>query len=358
MKKNGRTKAGAQRWRCKGCGSSSIRRIDNRAKRLEGFLGWLLSKKTLQELSVSQPTFWRRTSEFWKLWPVAPYTGEACDVVFLDGIWIARRIVVLIASTRGHVLAWHLAQSECAEAWGALMLRIPEPVMAVSDGSPGLAKAARAIWPRTRIQRCLFHVFESVKRCTTTRPKLDCGRELYALAKKLLKAKDADAAAQWLAAYAQWCSKWERFLREFTLKDGHRQYTHERLRKARNILNRLAKEGAMFTFVELQEELGGMWESTNNAIEGGVNAQLRRLLRIHSGMPKMHRIKAVLWWCYMHTECPLAPAEILRLMPTDDEVEGLFASSAVKGKRGDGAPEEYGSGIDWNEFHMPTEYRR
>ena len=278
--------------------------------------------------------------------------------MFLDGIWIARRVVVLIASTRGHVLAWHLARSECSEAWAALMLRIPAPTMAVSDGSPGLAKAARAVWPKTRLQRCLFHVFESVRRCTTARPKLECGRELYAIAKRLLKAKDADSAAAWLAEYAGWCSRWERFLREFTLKDGRRQYAHERLRKARNILNRLVKDGTMFTFVELQEELGGMRESTNNAIEGGVNAQLRRLLRNHSGMTTMHRVKAVFWWCYMHAECPMPAAETLRMMPTDDEVDGLFANASGSEEKVGAPPEGHGAGIVWSEFHMPTEYRQ
>lgn len=41
-------------------------------------------------------------------------------------------------------------------------------------------------------------------------------------------------------------------------------------------------------------------------------------------------------------------------MPTDDEVDGLFAGAASRGGRGDGGPEELGTGIDWNEFHMPT----
>lgn len=357
-KRNGVTSSGAPRFRCTSCGASQTRKIDNRAKRLSEFLSWLLSKGAQKDTAGEGRTFRRRASEFWRIWPIAPCTGEICDAVFLDGIWITRHIVVLIASTRGHVLAWHLAQSECSEAWAALMLRIPAPVMAVSDGSPGLAKAARAIWPTTRIQRCLFHVFESVKRCTTTRPKLDCGRELYSLARKLLKAKDADTAAAWLAEYANRCAEWERFLHEFTLREGKRQYTHERLRKARNILNRLVREGTMFAFVELQEELGGAWESTDNAIEGGVNAQIRKLLRNHSGMTTMHRIKAAFWWCYMHTERPLAPAETLRMMPTDDDVEGLFASASNDRKCDDGSPEEHGSGIAWSEFHMPTEYRQ
>ena len=72
----------------------------------------------------------------------------------------------------------------------------------------------------------------------------------------------------------------------------------------------------------------------------------------------MHRIKAIFWWCYTHTESPLPAAEILRVMPTDDDVDGLFASASSKPRRDDGGPEEYGSGIVWSEFHMPTEYRR
>ena len=358
MKRNGHTSSGATRWRCKACGASCTHRIDTAAKRLAEFLSWLMGKSAQSEMPGEGRTFRRRTSEFWDIWPIAPWTGEVCDIVFLDGIWIGRDAVVLIACTRDHVLAWHLAQSECAEAWAALVMRIPAPAMAVSDGAPGLAKATRAVWPKTRIQRCTFHAFCQVKRCTTSRPKLDAGVELYSLAKRLLKAKDADAAAAWLADYASWCSKWERFLREFTMKDGRKQYAHERLRKARHALNRLVRSGELFTFVEMAQEHGGMWDSTNNMIEGGVNARLREMLRTHRGLSTIRRIKAIFWWCYMHTESPLPPAEILRIMPTDDQVEGLFASASRKHERNDGAPAEYGSGIIWSEFHMPTEYRR
>ena len=283
MKRNGHTSSGATRWRCKACGASCTHRIDTAAKRLAEFLSWLMGKSAQSEMPGEGRTFRRRTSEFWDIWPIAPWTGEVCDIVFLDGIWIGRDAVVLIACTRNHVLAWHLAQSECAETWAALMMRIPAPAMAVSDGAPGLAKATRAVWPKTRMQRCTFHAFCQVKRCTTSRPKLDAGVEPYSLAKRLLKAKDADAAAAWLADYASWCSKWERFLREFTLKDGRKQYVHERLRKARHALNRLVRSGELFTFVEMAQEHGGMWDSTNNMIEGGVNARLREMLRMHRG---------------------------------------------------------------------------
>lgn len=353
MKGNGKTSAGTRRWRCPKCGASSVRKNDRSAKELASFLGWLLSKDAVSDMKTSRSTFWRKTAWAWGIWPVAPVTGELHDVVYLDGIWLRRQAVVLIAVSDGHVIAWHLAQSECTSAWAALMMRVPAPAMAVSDGSPGLARAAGAVWPGTRIQRCTFHVASQVRRCTTLRPRLDAGAELLGIANSLRDARDAESATRWLLEYNAWCTRWEGFLKEFTVKDGRRVYTHERLRKARGALNRVVRSGALFTFVDMQEERGGKWPSTNNEVES-VNARLREMLRLHRGLPFMHRVKAIFWWCYMHTESPLAPADILRVMPTDDDVDGLFASSSKRGEAECGAPAEYGTEIVWEEFHMPT----
>ncbi len=354
MKRNGRTKSGAQRWRCRSCGASTTHRIDGTAKHLKAFLKWLLGKLSVSESAAcSSATFRRRATRFWGLWPLPGYTGEVHDVVFVDGIHVAKKLVVLIACSRDHVLAWHLAQSECSSAWAALLLKVPAPTMVVTDGGSGFNKAVRAIWPDTRVQRCLVHVSRQVKRKTTLNPQLDAGKELLELARRLTKAKDADAAAMWIADYAQWCAKWERFLREFTLKDGKKQYAHERLRSARLSLNALVKEGALFTFIELQESVGGVWDSTNNVIEGRVNAQIREMLRAHRGLSTTRRVKAVFWWCYMDSEFRVSEAEMLRTMKTDEEVEGLFALASKSKRREDGAPDEYGNALPgWGEMKM------
>lgn len=356
MVKNGKTKAGTQRWRCMACGASRVRRIDNTAKTLEAFLHWLFSKDAVSDLKTSRATFWRKTAWVWRIWPIAPYTGEVYDVVYLDGIWLRRKAVVLIAVAGGHVVSWHLAQTECASAWAALMLRIPAPKMAVSDGSPGFAKAARLVWAETKIQRCTFHAANQVKRCTTLKPKLEAGIELLGIANKLKDAKDAESARKWLLEYNAWCVKWESFLKEYTIKEGKKVYTHERLRQARHGLNKLIKDKTLFTFIDMQQQYGGSWPSTNNAVES-VNARLRDMLRHHRGLPLLHRIKAIFWWCYMHTESPLPAAEIIRVMPTDDDIDGLFAAASGSSRRCDGAPDEYGTGIVWEEFHMPTKYK-
>ena len=46
MKRNGRPKAGTQRWRCPSCGASTTLSYDDAAARLGEFLAWLTSKET------------------------------------------------------------------------------------------------------------------------------------------------------------------------------------------------------------------------------------------------------------------------------------------------------------------------
>ena len=358
MRKNGRTKAGTQRWRCGKCGYSTTRKIDTKVRRFKLFLTWLLSKKTQEEMGYSRSKFKRLTHEFWNIWPIAFQTGEFFETVYLDGIWIKRNCVVLIACSRQNVIAWHLAKSENSAAWAALMSRIPAPTMLVSDGAPGLAKAARQVWPNTKIQRCVVHIFWDIKSCTTMNPKLEAGKELLEIAKKLIKVKDTEQASEWISKYVNWTSKWENFLGEHTFNEGKKVYVHDRLRKARRTLNKLVQSGQMFTFIDLQNETGKNWDSTNNVIEGRVNAQLRQVLRNHRGLTAIKRIKVIFWWCYLDSESALSPAETLRVMPKDDEVEGLFAQASKERQREKSDTKNFGIGIDWNEFHMPTEFRQ
>ena len=85
MRKNGKTSAGTQRWRCGACGSSAVRKIDSRAKWLGRFAGWLLGKLAQSELRMNPRLFRKKTSDFWKIWPIIPICDEVHHVVYMDG---------------------------------------------------------------------------------------------------------------------------------------------------------------------------------------------------------------------------------------------------------------------------------
>ena len=226
------------------------------------------------------------------------------------------------------------------------------------DGGSGFEKARRSHWPHTRVQRCVFHAFSQVRKQTTSRPRLQAGVELYGLAGELLHVKDRQAAVAWLQAYADWCARWERFLAQRTpnAQTGHWEWTHHRLVTARNSLNALVRRGHLFTFLEPELTADGPLPSTNNKIEGGVNAQLRDMLRRHRGLSLMRRAKAVFWWCYMHTEHPLGAAEILASMPTDDDIVELYRQAARNPQRQEG-PAQWGDGLVWAELRHSLPWR-
>ena len=227
----------------------------------------------------------------------------------------------------------NMAQSETSRAWEALMAPIPAPDVVVCDGGTGFERARRRAWPRTRVQRCVFHAFCQVRRYTTSRPRLQAGRELYALSIELMHLETLRQADWWAERYLQRRSFWADFLEDVSIVDGRRVFTHERLRKARSSLSRLVSAGTLFTYLDPALTAEGPLPRTNNPIEGGVNAQLRDMLRNHRGMSSMRRVKAVFWWCYLHAESPKPVREALGAMPTDDDIDLLYRTYSAGPKR-------------------------
>lgn len=354
MMKNGFTRAGRQRWRCGHCGASRVCRLDTSARALALFVNWILDKASQKELGMPARTFRSKTSRFWELWPILPACDEIHRAVYMDGIWLARGCVVLIACTDAHVIGCHLARSENSRDWGYLMQRIAAPDMLVCDGGGGIAKAMRAIWPKTKMQRCLFHVFCQVRRYTTTRPKTQAGVELYGLAKELMHLDDAAAAAQWMARFQRWCTRHEQFLRERSETD-RRRFKHERLRKARRSLIALCRSNTLFTYLDEEIGHGQALPRTSNRIEN-VNGRIRRMLSFHRGMNIDHRIKAVFWFCYMQSEAPVGFAEMLKTFPRDEDIRRWQLNAAQRRQEDGAAPALWGQGVAWEELHSASPY--
>lgn len=351
MKKHGKTKAGKQRWICKSCKATKTHAINSDAKQLKIFLDWLLSRKRQTDIThATDRTFRNRTARFWKYWALPPLIDEIHKVVYVDGFHLGRKAVVLIACSDEYVLGWYLARHEHTQAWVNLLRRIAPPDMVVSDGGQGFRNAVKQIWPDTQIQRCAFHAFNQVRRCTTHNPRLVPGRELLLIAIDLLHIKTEDEALVWLKRYFDWCKCWDEFLVEKSYIDGKYVFTHEKLRKAKRSLNRLISSGHLFTYLDPLLSLDTSLPSTNNRIEGGVNAPLREMLRLHRGMSLNRRIKAILWWCYLHTECPLGPVDILKVMPTDDDIDEIY-NKLVRNKKLSSDIPKWGDAIMWSELH-------
>lgn len=348
-RKNGKKAAGSQRWRCKSCSTVFTKNIDNTTSQFKRFLNWLLGKTVQREMPGDGRSFRRTNEKFWHIWPLPPKIENSSKVVFVDGIHLSNKLCVVICCNKTHVLGWYVCRDENSRAWKALLSRIAAPQMVVSDGGKGFKKALKEVWPHTQHQRCLFHAFNQVKKDTTTHPKTPAGRELYELAKELLNVKDKIKAAIWIEKLHKWNERYKDFLSEMSLDEyGKLRPTHYRLVRANKSLIKLVREGTLFTFLK-----GQNLPPTNNQIEGGVNAQLRSMLRNHKGLPLERRLKAIYWWCYMHSPKVLPLARILDVMPTDENIRDAYRELLSR-QQLEGCIPRWGDAVAWSELHLST----
>lgn len=360
MKRNGTTTAGTVRWRCKNsdCGASFSRRNNTDAAGLKSFLGWLLRPGAQEEIPGSTSrTFRRKVAKYWAYWPLPHFREEPVSVLHVDGLHLGRKAVMLIGcNEEGTPLGWYLARTEHSGAWSALLAQIGTPLMVVTDGGPGFRKAMKETWPHVRIQRCLFHVYLNMTALTSKRPRLAPGRELKGLAHQLLAVKTPKDAWAWEQDYLAWETRWADFLAEKSLyATGEYKDTHAKLVRARRLVRTLLRQGQLFTFLNpslLATSGLSALPSTNNRLEGGINAQIRRMWGWHRGMPLLHRVKAAYWWCYTRAPGPLPPARILREMPTDATIENLYQNARERHEQ-DG-PVQWGTAISWEDLHHQT----
>ena len=289
------------------------REVSQRRYQLEALVEWLCSNQTQVQIrpGISARTFRAQTAWCWNVEPVIEPTGEIFDEVQLDGIYLQQGHCCLIAYANGYVVDFQWCTTENATAWQVLLERIPAPAVVVIDGGAGLAKALRTAWPDTAIQRCLVHIQRNVRRHLTRRPRTIPGKQLARLNYALTKVHTVDEAAEWMAALATWHSEHRAFLNQKTyatdpLATTPWWWTHDRVRKAYNLLATQARKNTLFQYLQpaLLAEVAGPVSSTTNRIEGGVNAPLRQMLLSHRGMRLARRKRAVEWWLQQHTDTP------------------------------------------------------
>ncbi|MEJ1090683.1 IS1249 family transposase [Microbacterium istanbulense] len=304
--KNGRHRSGTQRWRCPSCGASSVRRRPDvtRREQLRRFVTWLTGKQTQAEIdgTTTGRTFRREIAWCWALEPRLPPATEIHHAVLVDGFWVSGWCLLIALSDTGRVLAWQWSGGESVAAWKALLEQVAAPGVLVSDGGSGLPTALAVCWPETKHQRCLFHLQMNVSRHLTRNPRTDAGRALRALVMRLSDIHDEDAAIAWrLKLEVRW-KAFGHLTRERTMfRNGQWGFTHDRLRKAWQLIRHVSRNETLFTWITYGNP------RTTSPLEGGINSQIRDVLRRHRGLSEQHQKRAVEWFLALH-ELPLDEA--------------------------------------------------
>ncbi len=182
MQRWGTTVAGSVRWFCRPCQKSATRSRPDIARRARHalFVRWVTGTRSLEDLAaVYRVSRWTLTCwfrPFWRCcpWPIVP---QSVAVLIVDGLYLAARShCVLIGKTPEAVVFWLFVERETYGSWRLFCQHLPAPRVVVCDGQRGMRAAIRDCWPRTRVQRCVVHVFQLTVARLTRRPKLLQGK--------------------------------------------------------------------------------------------------------------------------------------------------------------------------------------
>ena len=140
-----------------------------------------------------------------------------------------------------------------------------------------------------------------------------CPRDpLAQIGRALSDVVTVEDAIAWQKLLNVWWQAYGHLTRERTrYRDGTWGYTHDRLRKAWNLLHTLTRKQVLFTYLEHGNT------RTTSALEGGINNGIRTVLRNHRGMSEAHMKRAAEWFL------------TLREIPPDRAYELIDASTSA-----------------------------
>lgn len=313
MQKRGKTAAGTQRWFCVSCSQSHSLGHDTQklGQLLDRFVRWLLGKNSQVEFdtTITDRTWRNQISWCWEITPRLEPNIKAHEIILLDGIRIGVYVCLIAKTTKG-VIGWQWVGWESSLSWSILLNKIPSPIVVACDGQKGILLAIARSWPKTRVQRCLVHVERNIRTKLTLHPQSEAGRKLFQLTRDLWQVQTLEQAGIWQRSLENWGQHYSDLIRERSFYESSRRwwYTHKRLRSAYRQLEKLLKDKQLFTYLDLTTE---PIPRTTNHVEGGINSQLRTLLKLHRGLSQTHQMRLVDWYLYSRSEGQKPPRNFL-----------------------------------------------
>jgi transposase-like protein len=186
-------------------------------RRIRLALAPLLGEAHLSKSAVSRVV--ARLRALFERWDQRDLSQERYAVIYLDAInlrvRLARRVVVapvLVVLGVGedgqkHLVGMRLAVRESASAWRDLVTDLGrrglgEPLVVISDGHPGLAKAIE-LWPGAKVGRCTVHKLQNLLEHCPRHAHGELRRDFH----RIVRARDGLVARE---AYDQFLAKWMR----------------------------------------------------------------------------------------------------------------------------------------------------
>ena len=295
----GYLRSGTPRWRCSVCGKTKIRE----KKRLQyGLLRkYLIDGDTCnqlaRDLNIHPDTVRRKISSVLDKEPPLSTTLNISEPYWLitDATHFKRWGCLFVTKATGQKspLAVSFHSGETFENTLSHLQSLKHLTVSgyTTDGKRGLVGAHQQLFPEAKHQRCLVHVRMKVQTLLTQNPKLEEGKELLVLSKRLTQIKTAEEANIWWNVFSRWQEVNQKVLNERSFQGKSWWYTHRNLRRAwKHILN---ASDNLFVFIDYPNSV-----SNTNHLEG-LFGQRKPALTRHRGLSRTKVAKALLWTFYL-----------------------------------------------------------
>lgn len=164
------------------------------------------------------------------------------------------------------------------------------PTYITMDGEKSVIRAIKAVWPQTKIQRCLYHIQREGMRWLRTHPKTKAGKELRCLLSSLCAVKSLQGRDLFIKSFKSWFKKHKSFISSLPTT----VVAFKDLKKTISLINNAIPD--MFYYL-----IDKKVHSTTNLLES-FHSRLKADYRRHRGLTRTHRIQYLSWYCYLNND--------------------------------------------------------
>lgn len=162
-----------------------------------------------------------------------------------------------------------------------------KPNYIVMDGERSVMRAIRLVWPKVKIQRCLYHIKHEGMRWLRTYPKTPAGKELRDILNTLCTLKRFKEQRVFINNYKNWLTKYKKFIKPLPVNS----IAFKDLKRTMVLITNALPD--MFHYLKVKNI-----PATTNVIES-FYSRLKTDYNKHRGLTQKHKIHYLKWYCYL-----------------------------------------------------------
>lgn len=295
----GKTSYDKQRFKCRNCNKTFTWK--NKGIKLfnekSWFRLWIKESYTIRQLCYYSGYGKSKIESIKNYWlkkiPEECFDYTKYKYLIYDGTYFHKNgcLISLMESRRQNIISHIYAQKEGHGNVYQWFLNLKEqglaPICITMDGERSVIRAINEIWPKTIIQRCLYHIQREGMRWLRTYPKTEAGRAFRSLLKTLCRIKTIKERNLFIRDYDTWLLKYKNFVKALPKTD----IAFKDLKRTIGLIDNSIPD--MFHYLKNPEI-----HKTTNAIES-FYSRLKHNYRNHRGLTEKHKIQYLSWYCHL-----------------------------------------------------------